>query len=544
MMIQSVLFRVIIICTSVWIILHNNPSLPYSWLYIALIIVYFISYLILRIKEKSILRLFVDFTFMNVIVYGADVYSPIIFLFILLPIINAINFSGKSNHFLLLLILTLGTFFIHANKFSTQISISLLILSLMYLYSQLKYREWKTEKEISKHIDDYFLNPEQIDKPHHIYKRIINDLNQFFYLKQNDGIRKIIAYTLKDNILWLVNSSEFLWERYVSLDDDTVVKLRKIHFVYNIEVDKVLSMFYINKKNVEYVFVIEMPLSSKYILSFPNYKDIMLLTFSKASMLLNAEYRVRMMREKKFDEIKDNVLYVNQAVKVMHYIRNKLTPISNIVAYHKISDSIKDATLLSEMKKRINKEVVQADNDLKEILYFADYLLDKSNNPFIDTDKTDISISKLFIVTSEIVQRLLNGIVDIDSEITNEKYENFLTTINLIECKIMLTDWVTNIYKYKKKYHKVFIDIEDEALVIHFENDYSCSEERILKLVRDLNSKSKDAVLEGKGSGHGLYIIKSIADKHNVDIFAKLDNNIICLDLKFTIYERKENINI
>lgn len=109
----------------------------------------------------------------------------------------------------------------------------------------------------------------------------------------------------------------------------------------------------------------------------------------------------------------------------MHYIRNKLTPISNIVAYHKISDSIKDATLLSEMKKRINKEVVQADNDLKEILYFADYLLDKSNNPFIDTDKIDISISKLFIVTSEIVQRLLNGIVDIDSEITNEKYENF-----------------------------------------------------------------------------------------------------------------------
>lgn len=57
-------------------------------------------------------------------------------------------------------------------------------------------------------------------------------------------------------------------------------------------------MFYINKKNVEYVFVIEMSLSSKYILSFPNYKDIMLLTFSKASMLLNAEYRVRMMREK------------------------------------------------------------------------------------------------------------------------------------------------------------------------------------------------------------------------------------------------------
>ena len=99
MMIQSVLFRVIIICTSVWIILHNNPSLPYSWLYIALIIVYFISYLILRIKEKSILRLLVDFTFMNVIVNGSDVYSPIVFLFILLPIINAINFSGKSNHF-------------------------------------------------------------------------------------------------------------------------------------------------------------------------------------------------------------------------------------------------------------------------------------------------------------------------------------------------------------------------------------------------------------------------------------------------------------
>ena len=95
----------------------------------------------------------------------------------------------------------------------------------------------------------------------------------------------------------------------------------------------------------------------------------------------------------------------------------------------------------------------------------------------------------------------------------------------------------------------ISMGIQNDKLTFHFENDYSCSEGEISKLVRDLNSKGKDAVIEGKGSGHGIYIIKSIANKLDIDVIAKIDykeniGNIISLDLKFAIYERKEDSNI
>ena len=143
--------------------------------------VYLIVYWNLKKHEKSILRLLVDYIFINFIIYNTDVYSSIVFLLIILPIINAINFSGKSSHYLLLIILTCLTFYIQTDSIHTEILLSMVVLSIMYGYSKLKSREWMIEKEISQHIDAYFINPEQIEKPHQIYRRIIDDLNKFFY---------------------------------------------------------------------------------------------------------------------------------------------------------------------------------------------------------------------------------------------------------------------------------------------------------------------------------------------------------------------------
>lgn len=150
---------------------------------------------------------------------------------------------------------------------------------------------------------------------------------------------------------------------------------------------------------------------------------------------------------------------------------------------------------------------------------------------------------------SEIVERQMDDVVNVDGLLQEVELEKYVSCLNLVECKIMLTDWVTNMNRYLKKYSMISMEIQNDKLTFHFENDYSCSEGEISKLVRDLNSKGKDAVIEGKGSGHGIYIIKSIANKLDIDVIAKIDykesiGNIICLDLKFAIYERKEDSNI
>lgn len=539
-MIRSFLFRTIIIALSIWIVIHKEGCHIPLLAYLIIVLLYILAYLQLKKHEKSLFRLLLDYIFINVVIYQADLNSPVVFLLIILPIINAINFTGKTSHFLLLIIMTCLTFFIHGSVIGGDIILSIIALSVIYMYSIFKFREWKIEKDISQQIDAFFLNPERIEKTHHIYRRIIELLNKYFFNNEKFGIECISAYTLKENTLWLINSSEFSWERQINLSEQDVSRLR-LYSTLDLENNiKLRSLYYIRRDNIEYVFCCEMEKSLTLIIH--NYRKILKLTFSKASLLLNADYRIRNMRDKKFNEIKDNVLYVNQAIKVMHYIRNKMTPLSNIVTYHKISDNIEDSIKL-KMKRRIEKEALQADSDLKEIINFANYLLDKRNNPFVKLEQAEVTISKLFIVLSEIVESQLSDIVYVDSQLKDLDHNKYVSYINLIECKIMFTDWITNMVKYRNNYHKISMGIQEGKLIFHFENDFSCSNDEVLKLVRDLNSTGKDAVIEGKGKGHGIYIIKGIANKLGIDILSRQGNileygNIICMDFKFSIYEK------
>lgn len=545
-MVQSFLYRLIIVGISIWIVIHKTIEIIPKWSYFGIMLVYLIVYWYLKRYEKPTLRLLLDYAFINIVILNTDVYSPIAFLLVILPIINAINFSGKSSNYFLLIVLTCLTFYIQTSSIRTEVPLSIFVLSIMYGYSKLKTRELIIEKEISQHVDEYFLNPEQIEKPHQVYRRIIDDLNKYFYYEGENGIDRISAYILKGNTLWLVNSSEFVWQRKKHITEQEAKQLREETILEFEDNSNLHSWYYVQRENVEYVFCCEM--SANFQLRLHNYKKILKLTFSKASMLLNADYRIRNMRDKKFDEIKGNVLYVNQAVKVMHFIRNRMTPLSNILAYYRISESIQES-IKHQLKERIDKEAEQADTDLKEILLFANYLLDKSNNPFLETESTEVSIKKLFIIISEIVERQMDDIVNVGSLLQEVEFERYVTSLNLVECKIMLLDWITNMNRYRKKNSMISMEIQNDKLVLHFENDYSCSEGEIEKLVRDLNSKGKDAVIEGKSHGHGIYFIKSIANKLDIDVIAKIDykenvGSIICLDLKFAIYERKEDSNI
>lgn len=113
---------------------------------------------------------------------------------------------------------------------------------------------------------------------------------------------------------------------------------------------------------------------------------------------------------------------------------------------------------------------------------------------------------------------------------------------NVVESKIMFTDWITNMRKYSIGGEKISMYIDGGKLTIHFENQCKIKDKDIDKLVRDMNSSAKDAVLEGKEYGYGIYIIKSIARELDVEISAEKENKqnqaFMCLDFKYMIYGR------
>lgn len=75
--------------------------------------------------------------------------------------------------------------------------------------------------------------------------------------------------------------------------------------------------------------------------------------------------------------------------------------------------------------------------------------------------------------------------------------------------------------KYSTGCENISMYTEENKLIVHFENQCRIKDKDIDKLVRDMNSNAKDAVLEGKEYGYGIYIIKSIARELDVEISAK-----------------------
>lgn len=546
-MIQSVFFRIVLVITASFTIFKYSGPLP-LWAYVIAIAIYVGVYFILKRYDKSLLRMIWDFAFINLIVWGRDYQEPTIFFLILLPMINAVNFSGTNRHSLILLLLTLGTMALHTGMLETWMLLPVMSLYILCLMSLIRNRERTLDINITSKIDEYFLSPVKL-KSFEIYQSIIKDLNDYFKTTDDNKIQRIRVYSLKGDTMWLVNASTFMWERIVKLNPEELTRLKNKKRISQNTNEGVSLFYYIPKYEIEYVFVCDVHSDDNFLFHFWRFNTVLVRTFSKMSMLLNTEYRIAQRRDEKFNEIKDRVRYVNQAVRVMHYIRNKMTPLANVVAYHKMEDSL-NPDLKNTMRKAFNKEVGRADNDLRDILKYADYLLDESNNPFGELRIAEIPISKIFILLSELAQSQLDLEVLADENITSKTRDNErVVHFNITNCKIMFTDWIANMRKNDSSTNIISLSMVEDKLLVHFENTYSESDDYIQRLIRDINSTAKDAVLEGKNYGHGIYYIKELARDYGIDLHSKAGTtsdgkSTIILELKFKTYERKEDTNI
>lgn len=539
---NSLLFRILCIAYAIVIISISINQFP-LWVYYVTIAMYFISYIILNKYSKC--RLLVDFIFTLVILWNKDINISYCYLFTLLPIINSINYSGKNKSFMTLYIGVCLCIVILEKNINIFNFIAPLFLFFIDLYTWQKRKTNDVLYELSEHVDSYFTQSEVIQKPHQIYKNIIKEINIFL---KGDYVDSIYSYILKDdNILWLINSSEFIWERTLVLSSDDIDSLKQTKSLYRIHDNKMYYYYLIKIDTMDYIFVSSMHKSIPIYYQLIGIDCIFIAVFSKIAKLLNSEYRVFEYKNKTFEEMREKLAYVNAATKIMHYMRNKLTPLTNIVEYYssteELSENIKD-----KMEARIKKEVKQSSRDLQEIIETADYMLEKSNNPLSALEIKDISIKKIFVILSEIDERLLSGIVLVNKEIMDLK-DNLVVRTSLTETKILFTDWINNMRKYKKDKCRIEFTVDKEYARIDFYNDYSISQKECDTLIKDINNNQKDAVLQRKT--HGIYQIKSIVQNLDIAIKANREveidkdtgeqNHYIHLSINYKLYNKNED---
>ena len=536
---SSLVYRLIIIVFGILIVLtHDNLIAAYY--YTLLIPLYAILYIFLINDKWKYARLILDLVIVFAVLYGKTPLDDICFVYALFPLISSITHTGSHSKYWPVLVLTCIVFLILDGGMIIKHIVVAILIWLAGIQSWYSNKTNLFLSTITTHIDNYFSDNDGKKRPHEIYKDIIKEINS--YLK-GDYLKNIYSYTLKENnVLWLVNSSEFTWDRTLNMKPEFLAELKQRKFLHLKNNDS--KYYYVEQRGVCYIYRCEInPLYERinyrkgYVVNY-----VLELTFGKVSTLLASEYRITETRRKAFEETKGHIDYVTRALKVMHFVRNKLSPINSVITFYSNRDKIEsgmDPEKVQRMESRIKQEVNQAKKDLIEIVNTANYLLDKDKNPYGGTDIENKNIKFLFVILSEIVEHHLGSTVNVSDEIKGLETRKEVR-VSMTQLKLLFTDIVSNIEKYKKTDYSIDMGVEGDKIIVTFMNEIDSKKESdCTSLVKDINNQNNEAIMLRKS--HGVHNIKIAASLMDIELKAEMTSENkrkrFVLKTKFKMYD-------
>lgn len=547
--INSILFRIVLVAFAIILLLiFNNEFTTFS--YVSIFTLYFAIYL--SLLKYSKLRLFNDFIFINLILWGKNPNEVIIFTFIILPIINSINFSGQKKSVLLYLY-TAITFLLllcHYNhKLETKYIISNLypISSIIFLwlinsYTSLRIKIRNFREELNSVVDNYYLKKEEIKRPHVIYNLLIDIIHK--NIKKN-LIEEIICFTsLKNNgdKLFITNGSRFIWE-FEFTNKFLIKDLREKNNLLNQELnlDGIVKPYnlilYSKVKEHEYVYALITKRNIPFYYWVIGFFRTLQPTFNKISTILLSEKKLQDIKNEEIAKLSERSQYVNRANNTMHFIRNRLGPFSNLLKMLEQFKSIPEEKM-DIFKSLVTQETERSRIELNNIIDRADAMLEKSKNPFLYTNVYFITLEKIFTILK---RNVYNYFPYLDIKINKIPDSKKFILLNEEGFELFLSDWLNNMSKYKKSEVACNFFIENTFLNISFINDHNLSNDVIDKMIDDLTSQDRNEIM--KRTTHGLYIIKSALEDMNIPFEVKKVDKKIMMTLKLTIFD-DENSNI
>ncbi|MCW2121062.1 hypothetical protein [Flavobacterium sp. 7A] len=232
----------------------------------------------------------------------------------------------------------------------------------------------------------------------------------------------------------------------------------------------------------------------------------------RARILLN-EKKLQELKTEEVSKLSDRSQYVNRANKTMHFVRNRLGPISNLVKQIEFLDKVPEEKS-EDFRRLILKENERAKIELKNISIRADDMLEKSKNPFVYNTLSDISIARMFTILKQNVSCFFPQLI-VSTSIKNLDKKLFVK-INEEGFELVLSDWLNNIYKYKNDFVDIHFIIDNEHLNIKFINNHKLDNNNIENLISDLTSTDRNEIM--KRTTHGLFILKSTLEDMNIPI--------------------------
>jgi len=527
--INSILFRLLICVYSIFIVSISNNFFP-IWFYPIFIAIYLISYS--QLLKKHNVRLVVDFIFLGLILLYKKPDDPLTFVFILLPIINSVNFSGEKKSKLLYLY-TIGLYLLlHLIYFKclvefnfqniATLGVPILCLWFINLYTEQRIKFKNFKDTLTDLVDEYFLNPDSLIRPYKIYEQLIAAIHSEI---KKDFILDIYCFvpskTLPNRLI-LVNGSSFLWKydfKNPDIGKDLIAKKMLVNepiFFDNKNIEKSI-MLCSKAENQDYYFVF-VTKSNLPLMRQVGFSRLLAPVLTRISKILYSDSILQEIRNNTMLKLMESLQYVQKANKTMHFIRNRLGPFANLLAMLDVLKTV-PSDIIEPFHELLSNEKERTENDLKKIIERANNMLDKGNNPLVYTSMTKLSIQKLFMT----VRRIFNSqFPDIDIELNNIPEEKLFVAINEDGIEEFLSDWISNMSKYKRTSVSCSFFIEGEKLKIYFRNDHNLNKEESLKIISDLISNDRNEII--RRTTHGLFIIKTILEEMGIPFEVRISD--------------------
>lgn len=515
------------------------------WIFSGISVIYVSLFLLFKLKyNKQFLRLIIDFCYILLALYGQPQENAQYF-FLLLPMVNAVAYGGNHKSIMPLLLVTLFGIFYKDDFLIIGVHyVAPVILAMINYYAQ-KIRECdEAIREITANIDNYFVSQELYEKPYHIYKNLITILNK--HLGDN-FVQSISTYMQKEDRLILIDSSDFLWDRSFSLDRSDIVRLRKYKIIHlSAKHQQYSEMFYrFSVEKCSYIVRASVDNGRSSIFGMFFGDKILRIALGKLAVLQNTIYRVALHKQQALHNIKDSYNYVKTARSIMHYIRNVLSPIGNVLQFYS-SDSLTQEQK-DRMRSSMDKELKRAKKSYNGLIGKANFLLDTKVNPFSANFDMFISLKDLYSILFQIVDHQLCQGVFIDEESRRIADENKLyIKANDIEIHIMFTDWLANMRKYGNNTQKIEMSVGNSVVSVCFSNGCNEQDTNLENLIKDINSSQKEEIIASKS--FGIANIVEIANRWNIGVEAqKINKNVepvyptggLRLTFKIKLYDDK-----
>lgn len=487
-------------------------SLALTWIiYLAVIFLYITTSLIYLRKQKfrefSHLE---DMFFVLLLLFGAPLDNYVNFAFLLFPLVSRGAYIDRFTYdrcfileyIVLYVIVNLSTGVHEMGYYYHQIVVIGMFTFLNIMYVQrMKYDEKRIQMlDIA---DDYFIAQ---NKSYEVYKKIIEYL-------VGQGVHATSISCLESD--WqmrrfhLINSSYLVSTWHLKLNRSDINYLKKgmvasnVDFILDEKKQERNDVYCVAQTNTNvskyFYFVIT------YRRDEINLKDLNLEPlFLRMARLISFERIIRSKRDKTIQDMLQKSRFVNGATNVMHFLKNRLTPLQTLVDLAKNEGGVKQ---LENYDGLLKDTAYSAQKEIDAILEKAEYLLNKQNNPFVFS-KEDCDAHNIFVVLSSIWTTLLpnTAIMCVDmGEESDDIYES-----NIEGLEILFSDIVGNMRKYSKNVQRCsFREGGDSVLIVTFENDFGNKRDTQL-LINDINNPNKDAVIYR--TSYGIANIRAITD--------------------------------